>query len=234
MLTAVLIVLVSALAFNQVVYANTEVPLPAYIKFKGYTLGKCFVMYGDTIDWATPPDWYGTASGSMTLEGYAKTTDYIFIEGVGAGIYNIYGWTYFAAPGDVKATGFLTLKWFENNELHQLWLAIYSKSTSQGIFQPKTDKFVAGFLNDMESFLNYKGIYKIGSTAQYLSGSIAIWATKGIYSPWTGIEYTAAMLQFGDHIMVISWGGKEVSVSMPYFSATVPAATVLVRDVKLL
>jgi len=234
---AFLVVLGLVLALTPMVSVYA-VELPAYIKFKGYALGTCFVMYGDpTIFFETPPVWYGNASGSMALGGYAKATSYQEITGVGAGVYNIYGWAYVTGPeGYVKAMGFLSMRWFENNKPHQLWIAIYSKPTSQGVFQPETDNFVAGLMGlpGYEPWLSYKGIYEIGSNVQYLTGSIAVWATKGVDPPWTGIEYIPVILQFGDHIMLIAWSREKVSISLPTFSATVPAATILVRNVKLL
>jgi len=227
---AFLVVLGLALALNPVMSAYA-VKLPAYIKFEGYALGTCFVMYGHLEVYPYTPVWVSLASGSMGLGGYTKATSY---EAIDDDMLSIYGMAYFTAPeGYVKALGFLAVTWFENSEPHQLWITIYSKLTSQGIFQPKTDKFILGIPTtplggNIDSFLSYSGIYTIGSNSQYLNGWAMVWATKGANPalPLYGVEWTAVFLKFGDYIMQIMW------VSEPYL--TLPAATILVRDVKLL
>jgi len=227
---AFLVVLGSVLALTPVMSAYA-VKLPAYVKFKGYALGTCGLWYGRLEEYPYTPVWAGLASGSMALNGYAEATSY---EAIDDDILSIYGMAYFTAPeGDVKALGFLAVTWFENSELHQLWITIYSKPTSQGIFQPKTDKFILGIPvpplgGTIDSFLSYSGIYTIGSNTQYLNGWAMVWATKGANPdlPLYGVEWTAVSLKFGDYIMQIMW------VSEPYL--TLPAATMFVRDVELL
>ncbi len=239
---AFLVVLGLMLAFTPLMSAYAE-ELPAYITFKGYALGRCALWYYTFPP--TPgegPVWYGVASGSMALKGYAKASSY---EEINNDVLMIYGMAYFTAPGDIQAVGFLAVRWFENNKLHQFWIAIYSKPTSQGIFQPETDKFVAGIPPTVlgeyppgfeELLLSYKGIYKIGSNFQYLSGPIAVWATEAENPPWTGIEIVAVGLFFGDYVMQIGWFSETVSISWgpPGMELTVPSATMLVREVELL
>ena len=231
---AFLVVLVSVLTFTPMVSANAEVQVPADITFKGYALGKCALMY-HTI----PPEpgelpvWYGLASGSIALKGYAKAT---FYQEINNDVLLIYGMAYFTAPGDIQAVGFLSVRWFENNKLHQLWIAIYSKPTSQGIFQSETDKFVAGVPGFEEPVLSYKGLYTIGSNFQYLSGGIVVWAAKAEQPhPLTGTEVIVVGLQLGDYAMQIVWFSETVSISWgPDATLIVPAAAMLVRDVELL
>jgi hypothetical protein len=216
--------------------------LPAYITFKGYALGKCHLMY--TTFPPVPgelPVWYGVASGSMALKGYAKASSY---EEINNDVLAIYGSAYFTELGDIQTVGFLSVRWFENNQLHQLWIAIYSKPTSQGIFQPETDKFVAGipptelgvYPPGFEKLLlSYKGIYKIGSNSQYLSGPIVVSATEAEKPPLTGIEFVEVGLFFGEYAMMIGWFSETVTISWgPGTELTVPAARTLVRDVELL
>jgi hypothetical protein len=168
----------------------------------------------------------------MALNGYAKATSH---QEINDDYFQIYGNAYFTAPGDVHAIGFFALKWFENQELHQLWVAIYSKPTSQGIFQPETDKFLAGFSPSglTEGLLGYSGIYRIGSRVQYLSGPTGIWASEG-----DGTEYIHVVLIYGkplQYVIHIAWFSEAVSFPMPPAETwTVPAATILVSDVKLL
>lgn len=239
---AFLVVLSLVLAFTPLMSAYAEVQLPAYIKFKGYALGSCAVWYGDRATWGQiPPLWYGLASGSIGLDGYAKATSYDQIppkfEG---GLANMYGKAYFAAPGDVKALGFLTLKWLENGELHQLWIAMYSKPTTQGIFQPKTDKFIAGYqppddpgaLGWENPMLGYRGIYKVGSNLQYLNGPITVLASEVENPPSKGIETILIVLHFGDYIMTLAWYSETITFPFPN-PVTIPAARI-VRDVELL
>lgn len=239
---AFLTVLVLVLTFTPVMSANAEVQLPAHIKFKCHALGSCVVFYGFARGWGQdPPLWLGSASGSIMLNGHAKATSYEEIPPEGEMQSNMYGMAYFTAPGGVKAGGFLTLKWFENDELHQLWIAIYSKPTTQGVFQPETDKFLAGFMgwtapSGWEKLqLSYSGIYKIGSNVQYLSGPIGVLASRIEILPYAGIEYIALSLWFGkpQYILTAYWWSETVNfpVSPPI---TIPAATILVRDVKLL
>lgn len=237
---AFLVVLGLMLAFTPLMSAYAEVLLPAYITFKGYALGKCHLMY-TTIP-PTPgalPVWYGVASGSMAIKGYAKASSY---EEINNDVLAIYGTAYFTEPGDIQTVGFLSVRWFENNELHQLWIVIYSKPTSQGIFQPETDKFVAGIPPTVlwecppgfeELMLGYKGIYKIGSNFQYLSGPISVSATKAEQPPLTGTEVMGVELFFGGYAMMIGWFSETVSISWgPGATITIPAATILVRDVE--
>lgn len=223
------------LALTPMMSAYAEVQLPAYITFKGYALGRC-TLYYHTIP-PMPgefPVWYGLASGSIALKGYAKASSY---DEINNDVLMIYGMAYFTAPeGYIKTLGFLAVKWVENHELHQLWIAIYSKPTSQGIFQPETDKFVAGIPGFEELVLSYKGIYKTGSNFQYLSGGIAVWAAKAEQPhPLTGTEVIVVGLSFGDYAMMIVWFSETVTISWgPGKELTVPAATILLRDVELL
>jgi hypothetical protein len=228
---AFLTVLVLALAFTPMMSAHAEVPLPANIKFKGYALGRCGVAR--TLGWGQDPQliWYGEGSGSVLLNGYAKATSH---QDINDNYFQFYGKAYFTAPGDVHAIGFIALKWFENHELHQLWVAVYSKPTSQGIFQPETDKFLAGFSPSgaIEGLLSYSGVYKIGSNAQYLSGLTGIWASTG-----DGTEYIHVVLIYGEplqYVIHIAWFSEAASTPMPGGTWTIPAAMILVHDVKLL
>jgi len=83
--------------------------------------------------------------------------------------------------------------------------------------------------------LSYKGIYKIGSNFQYLSGPIVVWAGRAGNPPWTGIEVVEIGLFFGDYAMMMGWFSETVSISWgPGMDITVPPATILVRDVELL
>ncbi|MCJ7770665.1 hypothetical protein MUP37_03705, partial [Candidatus Bathyarchaeota archaeon] len=148
--------------------------------------------------------------------------------------FEIYGEAYFTAPGDVHAVGCLTSKWCENHELHQLWIVVYSKPTSQGIFQPETDKFLAGYSPSgaTEGLLGYSGIYRIGSRVQYFSGLTGIWASGG-----DGTEYMHVVLVYGEplqYVIHVGWFSEAVSVPMPSGTWNIPAATILVHDVKLL
>ena len=233
-----LAVLVFVLALNPVMAAYAKVQLPANIKFKGYALGSCLVLYGFANAWPQDPLWLGSALGSIELDGYAKATSYEQVPPAWEIQGNIYGMAYFTDPGGVKAIGFLALKWSENHELHQLAVVIYSKSTTQGVFQPNTDKFHAGFMGWTSSsgwekpLLSYKGIYKTGSNVQYLSGPIAVLASRLENPPYTGIEYIALSLWFGapQYILTAYWWSENAPVTP---QITIPAATI-VRDVKLL
>ena len=239
---AFLVVLGLVLGLNPVMSAQAE-ELPAYITFKGYALGRCSLMYHTIPPMPGElPVWYGLASGSIALKGFAKASSY---EEINNDVLQIYGMAYFTAPGDVKAIGFLAVRWFEDHGLHQLWIAIYSKPTTQGILQPETDKFVAGIPPTLlgeyppgfeDLLLSYKGIYKIGSDFQYLSGLITVWASKAEQlHPLTGTEFIAVGLAFGDYAMQTVWFSETVSISWgPGADLTVPAATMLVRDVQSL
>jgi len=237
---ASLVVLGSVLTLTPVTSAYA-VKLPAYITFKGYALGSCHLMY-HIPEPGELPVWYGVASGSMAIKGYAKASSY---QEINNDALMIYGRAYFTAPGDIETVGFLAVRWFENNELHQLWIAIYSKPTSQGIFQPKTDKFFAGIPPTLlgedppgseDLVLSYEGIYQIGSNSQYLSGSAIVWATKAEEPhPLAGTEVLEVGLSFGDYAMMIWWFSETVSISWgPGATITIPAATILVHDVELL
>jgi hypothetical protein len=239
---AILVALGLMLAFTPLVPAYAQVQLPADVKFKGYVLGRCHLVYYEFPPIpGHGPVWYGVASGSMVLDGYAQGSSY---EEINNDVLMIYGMAYFTDPGDIQVVGFIAVRWFENRELHQLWIVIYSKPTSQGIFQPETDKFVAGIpptvLGDYppgfeELLLSYKAIYKIGSNFQYLSGPITVLAGRAENPPWTGIEIVEVGLFFGDYAMMIIWFSETVSISWgPGMDLTVPPATILVRDVKLL
>ena len=183
----------------------------------------------------------GKGSGSMALNGYAKATSYQELPYGMAEYFQIYDMAYFTAPGDVKATGLLAVKWFESNKLHQLWVTIYSVPSSQGVFQPETDKFIAGFSpsGSLEGLLSYRGIYMIGSNVQYLSGPIGVWASKGEIpgGPAHEIEYIHVVLIYGEEYYAIHIAWLSEAVSMPISpgeTLTVPAATILINDVKLL
>jgi hypothetical protein len=229
---AMLVVLGLVLTFSPMICAYAQVQLPANISFKGYALGRCGVAR--TLGGGTDAQliWYGEGSGSVMLNGYAKATSH---REINDDYFQIYGEAYFTAPGDVHAVGYLTLKWFENHELHQLWIVVCSKRTSQGVFQPKTDKFVAGFSPSgaIEDMLSYSGIYKIGSRVQYFSGLTEIWASKG-----DGTEYIHVVLIYGEplqYVIHIAWLSEALSTPMPNGETwIIPAATTLVHDVKLL
>lgn len=231
-----LAVLVFVLALNPVMAAYAEVQLPAYIKFKGYALGKCVIMRGPARmfpGWE-PPEWIGLASGSISVKGYAKATSYeqvpIDYEMHGS----IYGMAYFADPGDAYPLGFLNLIWYENDELHQLFAIIYPGTTNKGIFQPETDKFVVGVNLPVltgELTPSYRGIYKVGSDIQYINGPMGAGVSRGEISPFTGIGFIQVGLQFGDRGIIAMWFSE--TFELPGWG-TVPAATILMRDVELL
>jgi len=225
LLMAFLIVLV--LTFTPMMSVYAEVQLPANIKFKCQSLGACFLLY-TSKPWYLPPDWYGDACGNIALGGYAKATSYDP---------SYFGGAYVTAPGDICVAGFIAVKWFENRELHQLSIAIYSKPTSQGAFGPETDEFVAGIPSEPapgweEPLLSFKGIYKIGSNFQYVSGSIMVGSSL-FYGPESIIVY----LWFGDWNMNLGWMSESIQVQSswdPDLWMTIPAAKIIVHDVKLL
>jgi hypothetical protein len=235
---AFLTVLALTLTFTSTMSVYAEVQLPANISFKGYALGKCGIARTLGAGLNAQLIWYGEGSGSMALNGYAKATSH---KEINDDYFQIYGEAYFTAPGDIHAIGFLALKWFENHELHQLWIAIYSNPTCQGIFQPETDKFLAGFSPSgaIEGLLSYSGIYKIGSRVQYLSGPIGVWASKGEVLSGSGheIEYIHVVLIYGEplqYVIHIGWFSEAVSIPMPPAETwTIPATTILVHDVRL-
>jgi len=237
---AFLTVLALALTFTPMMSAYAK-QSPANIKFKGIALGGCSVAR--TLGGGTDAIliWVGAGSGSMMLNGYAEATSYQKFDD---DYFQIHGMAYVTAPeGYVKAAGFIAVSWFENHKLHQLWVAIYSKPTSQGVFQPETDKFVAGLsygqpLPSLEPMLSYGGIYKVGSNLQYLSGPIAVCASKGLVpgEPMHEIEYIHVALIYDEmYVIHIGWISETVSTSVPGWGTwTIPAATTLVHDVKLL
>jgi hypothetical protein len=230
------------LASTSMMYAYADVQLPANMKFKCHALGSCFVLYGFAKGWGQdPPLWVGSASGSIELSGHAEAAYYEDLPPEWEAVSNMYGSAYFTASGGVKARGFLFLKWFENDELHQLVVAIYSKPLSQGVFQPETDKFLAGSPSTPsgweELMHGYSGVYKIGSHVQYLSGPIAILASRIENSPYAGLEYIVFSLWFGkgesQYILTAYWYSETVNIPVDP-PITIPAAKILVRDVKLL
>jgi len=243
---AFLTVLVLVLTFTPMMSANAEVQLPAHIKFKGHALGICGV--GRTLGGGLEAIYIGggLGSGNMVLNGYAKATSYQELPH-SQDYFQIYGEAYFTAPeGYVRAAGCIAVRWFENNnELHQLMVSIHSKPTSLGVFQPETDKFLAGVsftgeegLPAEEEMLSYEGIYKIGSNVQHLSGPIGVWASKGENPgvPDYEIEYIHVALVYGEiYAMHIVWVSEPLSIPNPAGgTSTLPAATLLVHDVELL
>ncbi|NWG10450.1 hypothetical protein HXY33_01675 [Candidatus Bathyarchaeota archaeon] len=215
---AFLVVLVSVLAFTPMMSAYAEVQVQVYIAFKGYALGRCLLA---EITPAFQVVWYGLGLGSLALNGYAEARVYGEFD---MPWFEMYGWSYATTPeGYVGAVGFLAARWFENNKLHQLSVAIYSRPTTLADLQPETDKFIIGW--DEGSALSCRGVYKIGSHSQYVSGAIALWGT--------GIEtdYVMANLWFEDYFFHIRWYNETVSLSD---TLIIPAAAIFVRDVKLL
>lgn len=233
-----LVVSVSVLALTPLMSAHADVQLPAYIKFRGYAVGTCLVVRGIGFYAMLHPEWYGNASGSIALEGYAKATSYNYYEANGYGP-QIEGWAYSTAPdGHVKAVGFLSVRWFENNELHQLLIAIYSKPTSQGIFQPETDTFIAGLPwgpglpppGWEEPLLGLRGIYKVGPNFQFISGSIGVFSLAAFEARAISVG-----LWFGDNHMMILWVSELVEAPASWGgTVTIPAATILWSKVELL
>lgn len=241
---AMLVVLGLVLTFTPVMSVYAEVQLPAYIRFKGHAVGICSV--GRTLG-GGPDAIYiggGVGSGNMVLIGYAKATSYQELPDGTGDYFQIYGNAYFTAPeGYVRAAGCIAVRWFENNKLHQLMVAIHSKPTSLGVFQPETDKFLAGAsftgpLPAEEQLLSYKGIYKIGSNVQHLSGPIVVLATKGENpdAPDYEIEYIHVVLIYDEiYTIHIGWVNEPVSIPTPDGGTyTLPAARLLVSDVRLL
>jgi len=243
---AMLVVLGLVLTFTPMISAYAEVQLPAYIRFKGHALGICGVVRTlgggpDAIGIGV-----GEGSGNMVLNGYAKATSYQELPYGTDDYFQIYGMAYFTSPeGYVRAAGSLAVRWFENNEMHQLMVSIHSKPTSLGVFQPETDKFLAGVsftgeegLPAEEEMLSYGGIYKIGSNVQHLSGPIGVWASKGENpdAPEYGIEYIHVVLIYDEmYVIHIVWVSEPLSIPIsPGETWTIPAATILVRDVELL
>jgi hypothetical protein len=233
---ASLTALILMLTFAPVMSANAEVQLPAYIKFKGYSLGKCGIMRGPARmfpGWE-PPDWIGLASGSIFVKGHAKGTSYEQVP-IDYEIHgSIYGMAYFADSGDAYSVGFLNLIWYENDELHQLCVILYPAITNKGIFQPETDKFVVGANLPVitgKPTPSYRGIYKVGSSIQYISGPMAVVASRGEIPPYEGIEFIQVALQFGDCGIMAIWFSQ--TFELPGWGY-VPAATMLVREVGLL
>jgi hypothetical protein len=240
---AMLVVLGLVLALTPLMSAYAELQLPANIKFKGHALGGCFVArtLGGGLDAILIG--VGAGSGNMVVNGYAKATSYQKLPH-SSDYFQIYGEAYFTAPeGYVKAAGSIEVRWFENNERHQLMVSIHSKPTSLGVFQPETDKFLAGTpftgpLPAEEQMLGYRGIYKIGSNVQHLNGPIGVWASKGLTpgGPMHEIEYIHVVLIYDEmYVIHIVWVSETVSTSIPDWGTwTIPAATILVSDVELL
>ena len=220
---AMLVVLGLVLALTPLMSAYAEVQLPAYIRFKSYAFGACFLLHSSKPLYL-PPDWYGDASGNIALIGCAKATSYE-------------GSAYSTAPGDIYVAGSIAVRWFENRELHLLSIAIYSKPTSQGIFWPEIDGFAAGIPSEPapgweEPLLSFKGIYKAGSNFQRISGSIHVGA-----GPFTGTEIIMVFLWFGDYQMQMGWVRESIQVPAswdPSLFITIPAGTMLAHEVKLL
>jgi hypothetical protein len=224
------------LALTPIMSAKAEVELPAHIKFKGYALGKCGIMRGPARmfpGWE-PPDWIGLASGSISVKGYTKATSYEQVP-IDYEIHgSMYGMAYFADSGDAYPVGFLNLIWYENDELHQLCVIIYPASTNKGIFQPETDKFVVGVnlpVLTSKPTPSYRGIYKVGSDIQYISGPMGAVISRGEITPFIGIEFIQVGLQFGDYGIMAMWFSQ--TFELPGWG-TVPAATMLAREVGLL
>jgi hypothetical protein len=243
---AFVVVLGLMLAFTPLMSAYAEVQLPANIKFKGHALGICGV--GRTLGGGPEAIVIGggEGSGNMVVNGYAKATSYHELPYGTGDYFEIYAGAYFTAPeGYVKAAGSIAVRWFENNELHQLMVSICSKPTSLGVFQPETDKFLAGasFTGPLpyeEQMLGYRGIYKVGSNVQYLSGPIAVWASEGENPdlPDYEIEYIHVVLMYGEplqYVIHIVWVSEPLGIPDPAGGTfTLPAARLLVHDVKLL
>ena len=235
---AFLTVLILVLTFTPMMSAYAQVQLPANIKFKGHALGTCGV--GRTRGGGTDAIYIGggVGSGNMVVNGYAKATSY---QEINNDYFEIYGMAYFTDPGGVKAAGSIAVRWFENNELHQLMVSIYSKPTSLGVFQPETDKFIAGAsftgpLPDEEQLLGYRGTYKIGSNVRHLSGPIEVCASKGESADVSEYEYIHVVLIYDEmYVMHIGWFSEAVSIPDPAGGTfTLPAARILVSAVELL
>jgi hypothetical protein len=233
---AFLTVLVLALTFTSMMPAYAKDQLPASIAFRGYALGKCGIMRGPARmfpGWE-PPDWIGLASGSISINGYARATSYEKVP-IDYEIHaSMYGMAYFADPGKAYPIGFLNLIWYENDELHQLCVLIYPATTNKGIFQPETDKFVVGVnlpVLTEKPAPSYRGIYKVGRDIQYIQGPMGAVVSRGEISPFMGIEFIQVGLQFGDYGIMAMWFSQTFEI--PDWG-TVPAATMLVRDVRLL
>jgi hypothetical protein len=233
---ASLTVLVLVLTFTPIMSAHAEVQLPAYIKFKGCALGKCGIMRGPARmfpGWE-PPDWIGLASGSIFVKGYAKAISYEQVPTDYEIHASMYGMAYFADSGDAYPVGFLNLIWYENDEPHQLCVIIYPAMTNKGIFQPETDKFVVGVSLPVltgKPTPSYRGIYKVGSGIQRISGPMAVIVSRGEIPPYEGIEFIQVALQFGDCGIMATWFSQ--TFEFPGWG-TVPAATMLAREVGLL
>jgi len=231
---AFLVVFVSVLAFTPMLSAHAEVQLPAYIKFEGYALGRCGLMYGNHPaqpgNWPVepPPIWYGSAHGSITLEGYAKATDYEEF------------WGYIAEAGNVKALGSMAVKWSEKDGLHELWIIIYSNPESGGFFGPseKDGGFSTGFAVPgaiyPTNLLSYTGVFMTGGKVQCTSGQIWVTSGKWPYPPYP--DFTQAYLRSEDYAMLIGWVSERTSVYINWspWTWTIPAAKMVVRNVELL
>lgn len=235
-----LAVLIFTLSLNSVMTAYAEVQLPAYIKFEGFALGACgvFRTFGGGTN--AIPVGFGVGSGSVTVNGFSKASSYQTLWYGWDEYFQIYGMAYITAPGDIKTIGFLTVKWFEGCELHQLTVAIYSLANSQGVFQPETDKFLAGFSSSgtTEGLLGYRGVYRVGSNVRCMSGPIGVWVSKGEIpsGPKHEVDYIHVVLIYDEaYVIHIAWVDELVNTQNPITGDTVTvSAAKIFANVKLL
>jgi len=109
---------------------------------------------------------------------------------------------------------------------------------------PKEDYITTGFPTPgaciPTNMLSYRGVYQRGAEEQRISGPIAVVSSIAEYpsdNPLFGLEIIGATLWFGDYAMQLMWFSETMTMSIPWppwEGFNVPAATILVRDVKLL
>ena len=156
-LLAVLLISMSSILTTSVSGQNETVS----INFKAHALGHCFVDYGlwgsgsgGGSPWVA--DWYGIGRGEATFGGFAEaipTEDPQFEDA-------------YSSVG-LKARGTVSFSWVEEDgSIHQIVAHLYSNESTNGLFVPKEDYFLS-------YPLRFKGIYRVNSMVQKISGEFA-------------------------------------------------------------
>jgi len=196
------------------------------VRFRALAVGPCLIGYG-AVNPGWPnysSGWCGIGKGIIRLTGYAEVSQYPETINPWWENLTIY------IPENLRARGFVSARWREEDGVHVLIAILYSNESTQGLFIPETDEF--------SILLNFKAIHIAPSGIQRIKG-IAIFIAAQISPPE---EYPISIgvhlidLDLGTHFAIGCVPEETTFEFAPELgeSYTVPPAKVFQRNVKLI
>jgi len=210
------------------------------IRLAAAAAGDCFVSYGSPgPGYPDPYEWYGLGKGTAGISGFAEAVPF--------------PGTYFDVLGDVyrtdsvKAHGFVSVRWVEDDgSRHLLLAAVYSEpSTGLGILVPEADAFSIPLGGDPDSAnkaLAFNGVHMTGSVVQRISGIALFSAGPAGFSP---AQPPTSVIAIGVYLIDVAsgrlywigWLNEQVTVPVPGLedpTILVPEAKVFRMDVEII